>query len=258
MSRFLSSNALADNALREIGSFSPVDVSSNPVEHAITLDRLDMLIAELAGTEKFWFLFPSIGQRIPLAAGVASFLLSAYLDPLLQFYYSVRVVLANATDELPVSMIRRWQYDDIIDKTASGDPTCVYIERSDTPTCYVWPVPAAAGAFLVLDGEAYADTATDRGGQNFTNFTAAWYRFLTLQLAVDIGTGPVRTLPLPEIEAKQKRADQAKILLLSRQNRENADRPRLTVPWDPTRPVRRGYGLRDYGRYPRRYYGGGG
>jgi hypothetical protein len=147
-------------------------------------------------------------------------------------------------------MIRRSAYDSITSKGDTGDPRAVYIERNDQPNAYIWPTASRAGLQLVIDGQRYADTATDNQGKNLSNFPAAWQRFLIKRLAADIGTGRSRTSPTTRSSEKLA-GTQALSLLLTRNDSEQITRPRMVQPYDPTRsnsttdrPRRR----RDYGQ----------
>lgn len=248
MSRLLSCNALVDHALREIGSFSPYDVSADQAQHEIGLERLDLLIAELAGTENLWFLRPS-RQTVSVPISVRSFSLAGRLSPALQFFSDVRITFPEAPEvERALTLMRRSVYDAIENKDDTGDPRVIVIDRDDSPSCAIYPTANRTGISLVIDGQAYAATAMDNLGKNASGFPAAWQRYLIKTLAIDLGSGPITTIPPDERQQKQGEAAQSKSLLLSRNNRENIKRPRIVRPWDPT--CRAGNDSR-----PRRDYG---
>lgn len=248
MSRLLSCNALVDAALREIGTFSPYDVSADPDQHEIGLERLDLLTAELGGVENLWFLRPS-RQMVAIPASLANFSLTGLLSPALQFFDDARLILPESpTLEQPLQFLKRSEYDAIGNKSETGDPRCILIDRTDTPTVSLWPTADRTGLQLILDGQAYASTATDNLGKNQTGFPAAWQRHLIKRLAVDLGSGPVCNLPVDQRQQKQGEADKALSLLLPRNNRENDNRTRRVALWDPIHGSRTG-------ARPRRNYG---
>src|ERR1700761_9151383 len=97
MTKLLSCNAIADHALREIGSFSVYDVSADATEHAVAPQPLDILMGELGATENLWFLRPS-RQAVDIPVGEQSFTLFGVLDPPLQFFNDARLILPEAGD----------------------------------------------------------------------------------------------------------------------------------------------------------------
>jgi len=246
MSRLLSCNALVDHALREIGSFSSYDVSADATEHEIGLQRLDMLLAELAGTENLWFLHPT-RQTVDIPVSEESFTLFGLLDPPIQFFEDTRLIVPEATDnERPLELVRRLEYDEIRKKNESGDPRWVYIERSESPKAFIWPVASRTGLQMVIDGQSYAATALDNLGKNAHGFPAAWQRCLIKKLAADLGSGPVKTIPADERQQKASEGEAALQKLMTRNQRENIQRQRFTQAWDPFNPDP-GPHTRDYG-----------
>lgn len=223
MSATLAAGRLAEEALRQIGAFSKHDTAADPVEHEIALRRLDLLVAELAGTERLWWLVPR-NHRVVLAAGQRTYDLNGLIDPNLQFLERVYLVEGGRRREL--DLVRRSEIDAVAPGT--GRPALVHVDRGPKPVLTVHPTPAADGASLEIRGQSYSPDIAEGAGQVPHGFPDAWQRFLVLALAADLGAGPVRLIPVTEVERLERRAELARGRLLSFNNREQLTRPRFT------------------------------
>ncbi len=234
MSALLPVADIATHALREIGELSIYDGEPDAVALEVAIQRLDLLVAELAGTEAIWWLRP-FQQQLPLTNGQQVVPLAGLATPF-QFFTHASLIATSDTPpvaEVPVKLVSQQVYDAIPTKATGGDPELVLIQRRDSPQAALYPVPARDGLVLVLSGQAYAtDLTADKGGADH-GFPAAWQRWMVLQLAADIGSGPVRTIP--PADRQEKRAEAARILslLLARNSRQNLDRPRFVKPYLP-------------------------
>lgn len=227
MAKLFTSAEICDHALRQIGSFSVYDTGSDPQSFAVTLERLDMLIAEMTGTTKLWFFTPQT-QRIALEEGESEYELSNLLDDPLEFIQ--HVFLVRGEDQTPLVQVRRDEYDGWIDDPLTGgEPEVVYIERKDNPSLFVLPVPQDGDELLIM-GQKYSDDVTTDHGNVPHGFPTAWQRALIMQLAADIGAGPVTRIPDNELDRLEKGAARSFRRLDAYNNRENVRRPRYTKP----------------------------
>lgn len=226
----LTSAQIATSALREIGVYSPYDEAPDASQFAIALDRLEMLLDELTGTEKLWFFSPST-QSMALTSGTATYAMNALLSTDLQFVTRVR--LLRESEELPVTLLRKSDYEALRGtdaETAKTYPDSVYIERKDNPNLICVPTPAETGLVLKISGFTYANDVANDGGEVDHGFPAAWERYLSRALAADIGSGPVVTLPKNERDDKKAEAKAALKSLKTSNNRENVRKMRVTKP----------------------------
>lgn len=227
MPRLFTSAEIAEKALRQIGSLSVYDTAADASSFEETLDRLDLLVAEVTGTYHLWWFVPAT-QQISLVAGQKAYSLDSLLDDSLQFIEHVFLLRNTKQDEL--TQIRRSTYDQYTQEEMGGStPEWVYIERNDNPNLYLLPEPLA-GDELLITGQKYSDNLTVDGGQVPHGFPAAWQRALILQLAADIGSGPVTKLPKTELDDLKRDAGTAFRRLDAFNNRENVRRARRTRP----------------------------
>lgn len=234
MSALLSVTEVAAHALREIGELSVYDSGPDPVALQVAVERLDLLIAELVGTEGIWWLRP-FQLSLPLIQG-QQFVALAALGTQFQFFTHASLIATTDSppvSERPVKLISQQMYDAIPEKGFGGDPDMACIQRQDSPQAALYPVPARDGLVLRLSGQAYAaDLTVDHGAVDH-GFPAAWQRWMVTRLAVDIGGGAVRTIPPADRQEKREEAARTLALLLARNNRANIDRPRAIQPYLP-------------------------
>lgn len=228
MAALLTAAKICEEALRQVGALSPLDSAADPAMFEIAVSRLDMLIAELVATERFWW-FVNAQQTIALQPGQRTYQLAALVDPPLEFVGAAYLTQGGKED--PIELLRRSAYDQRYDHAESGRPSGVYIERRDRPIMYVHPVPTTSDYSLKLTGQRYAPDIAGEKGRTAHGFPAAWQRYIVLSLAVDIGSGPVWKVPDGEIDRLERRAHQSRERLMAFSNRENIGRPRVTRPW---------------------------
>lgn len=236
MSKLWKASGICERALRKIGAFSINDTAADGEELAEALYWLDLSVAELAGTEKCQWLIPTT-LSIALSADTPSYDLSTALgtsDPADGVLFPVAAWLRDSNGEdTPIEIIRRQDYEDITDKDESGEPDVVYIDRlNDDQNIFVHPVPDATGYSIRLLCQTYAPnmlSGTPEGGGNIAHgFSAEWQRWLILQNAADIGSGPVRRLPPGEINDIRQQAAIARAALMAYSSREKVSQPRRT------------------------------
>lgn len=223
----LAASDIAGEALRQVGMYSPYDTGPSPDTFPIALRRLEMILAELIGTEKLWFFVPA-SVEINLEANKSSYILNAYLNDPFQFIQNVEFQDENEKIR-GLDLIRRAEFEDRRDETFNR-PELVYVERNDSPTLYIYGAPIVSGTKLILQGQKYHNEVDVQDGQAAHGLPAAWELALVYELAADIGSGPVTTLPAQERRELRGIAKGKFDKLIERNNRENVRRPRYTRP----------------------------
>lgn len=228
MPKLLTAAEISEQALAQIGSFSVYDSGPDQASFDRTLLRLDLLLSETVGSYNFWWFVPA-SQEIALTQDNPALNLNALLTPDLQFIQHVFLVRDGKQTEL--KQIRREEYDGYtIEQPTPGTPDCIYIERNDEPNAYVVPATTLEGDKLLITGQGYSSDVTRDNGQIAHGFPAAWQRGLILQLAADIGSGPIIKLPRDELQDLKTDAGTAFRRLDAFNNREQVRRPRYVKP----------------------------
>lgn len=211
MSQKLKVVEIATKALEVIGSYPTSMVAPDPDELRRAVEWLDLLVAELAGTKRLFFLTPATVTGA-LTSGVSQYTLSTLLGtgyPATGMVFPVRAYLryTNGSDyddyELP--LITRREYEEIPDKDGAGTPEVVYIDRlNSAQQLYVYPVPQVSTFSLRLVIQSYPTTMTggtpEKAGKLDHGFAQECQHYLINILAARIGSGPVRRLPVGEID----------------------------------------------------------
>ncbi|MRR49370.1 MAG: hypothetical protein EG825_00405 [Rhodocyclaceae bacterium] len=237
MAMRLSAKEAAERALRRIGAFSINDVSADPAELEEALIWMDMNVSELAGTEQcLWLVDDTID--LPLTADTQTYDLdeagSDYPSDGLVSVVSVWIRDSSGNDE-EVEMIRRNQWESIVDKDASGTPDKAYIDRTvDVPTISIYPVPSDSTYTLRIVVRKFAvsmlGSGTSKPGKLDHNLPIEWQKWLVLSTAAEIGAGPVRRLPTGEVQEIRAGAESSKAKLIARANVETTSK-RRTAAW---------------------------
>jgi hypothetical protein len=220
VSTALTAGQIADHALRQIGAFSTNDTGSDPAQFQVALERLDILVAELASSEDLSWL-ETATTAIVLVAGTSAYSLSG-----LEHVSAVRYTRAGRFPE-PVDLIRHADF--VLLDTDSGDPQVASVTRATTLTLNVWPTPAQAGITLLVTGQTYSADLVTGKGHDATGLPSGWARYLIYLLAADLGSGPIHMLPAGTVQAFEQRAGALKGRLMAHSNRAQLSRPRYTA-----------------------------
>ena len=236
MSKLWKASGICERALRKIGAFSINDTAADAEELAEALYWLDLSVAELAGTGQCQWLIPTT-LSIALSADTASYDLSAALgssNPTDGVLFPIEAWIRDSDGlDTPIDIIRRRDFEDIEDKDKAGVTDRIYIDRlADDQNLFIYPVVDETGYSIRLLCQTYAPnmlSGTPEGGGNIEHgFSAEWQRWLILQNAADIGSGPVRRLPPGEITDIRQQAGIARAALMAYSNREKVSQPRRT------------------------------
>lgn len=235
--RMLSAKKIAELALQRIGAFSVNDTAADPVHLARTLDWMDLVVQEFTGNTKcFWLVSRRI--PIPLTANVSTYDLQDAMGddlPAGNVLFPLSAMLADASNnETPLTLLDWDQYEEISNKTRSGTPSRIYIDRA-TPRMElrVHPVPAVAGFTLYLTAQQYAPDMTAGGGDIPHGLRAEFQMWMVLATATQIGKGPVKRLSLQVSNDLANEANGLRAVLKSYANREQPMRgqPERTEAW---------------------------
>lgn len=224
---------IAEFALRFAGVTTIYDTAPDPEQFEVTLKHLNLLMAEKRGINKLWPDVPS-QQEVLLEAGVTEYDLDIELSDDTQLAIVTDAHLVNVTTgkiEKRLTLLRRWEFNDLYDPTESAAPTnSIYVERKTSPKLYVMPPPLDDTYKVVLDGLTYPDDLTQSGGNVAIGLPDAWARWAALECAVDIGSGAVVALPPARITRLERMAALAYRRLRAFNNRENVQGGRHTKP----------------------------
>lgn len=228
MSRLLPVAKIAEASLQRIGAFTISMVAPDPDELARAIFWMDLIVAELAGTGRAHWLIPATVTKA-LTATTASYNLANFLGtdyPTDGIIFPVRAYVRDAAgQDTPVDIVSREDYENFSAKDTAGPPACIYIDRQNNQQqLYVYPVPADSTLSLRLVFQKYAPDMNagtpDSAGNIAHGFSAEWQRWLILQTAADIGSGPVRMIPPAESDRIKLEAQVAKEALFTSSNRE--------------------------------------
>lgn len=232
MSLTLSPSAIAVLALRRVRRVAPFETGGEGPHLSIALQHLDLVMAELAGTERLWWL-TRIDQELAVEAGQQEYDLSGIQSPDPQDI--IRAVWVDTTQRRePICLYRQEQWDEIDDRLyrQAATPEGAYVERTPASKLWLYPIPTEDGA-LHMTQQVIASDITNASADP-SELPAAWQRYFVLALAAEIGSGPIERLSEQEINRLIQQAANAKNILLARHRRENVRRPRFVQPWDPT------------------------
>ena len=226
MSALLSAAVICERALRKIGAFSINDSGADGAELEEASFWLDMVVAELVGTERCtWLVEDTI--TVALTADTASYNLKTVIGtaayPADGLVHVVSAWVTDGTNDNTVKIYRRKEFEEIIKKTASGKPEYVYIDRlSDTAeqTIYLFPVPTVTTWSLKLVIQKGAPDLREVPAKTNHGFHVAWQKWLVLATAAEIADGPVRALPDAKVDRIKRDARLCFNRLQSSQNRE--------------------------------------
>lgn len=225
MSAVLTSGRIAEHALRQIGAYSTNDMGADPAQFEVALERLDILVAELAATELMPWLIET-SARYTLVSGTRDYTLTG-----LEHVTTAKIDRDGDLDD--VELLRLGPFE-ALDGSAS-DPragTVLRIASTTGPalTMRLWPTPAAAqtGAVLVVTGQNYPANLVTNHGRDAHGLPSGWARYLIYLLAADIGSGPVHMLAPGAIQGFEQRAAALKSRLTAHSARDQLARPRYT------------------------------
>lgn len=214
MSQLLNSRQVSELALRRIGAFAISDSAADPNELSVSCGALDRLVSEKCAVMRCWP-FVRINKRflLPQTPSFDLYDQAGSVIPLGTFQYFVSATVrtvADAANEQPLRPIILAEYEDIENKVTTGTPEVIYVSReTPRPTIYLHPVPGNALHQLDLTFQAPSADMSATTGSIAHGLEASWQRWMEYQLSVDVGSGPVRSLPKSELDVWQAQADRS-------------------------------------------------
>lgn len=232
MSAIFTAAQHAAAALRRIGAFATTHAGADPDQVEVVLISLDKLVAELAGTERLWWLVPADVQ-VPLTAGVnpTNIVTAAGIGAIpadsLQFITDAKLINISATptgQEDWLRRVSRHEFAELDKRNLAGTPEVIYIDRTLLqPMAYLHPVQGDSTRSLLLTIQKFHPDVSEN--KNRMQIDQAWNRWCEYALAADIGSGPVLNLDAQRITGYRNEAAISRNRLLSFQNRESVRDP---------------------------------
>lgn len=236
MSAALKVAKIAELALGKIGAFTVNMLAPYPDDMVRTVQWLDIIVAELAGDTRIFWLTPATTTSA-LTANVASYTLSALLAtdyPADGIIFPIEAYIRDSSgNDSRIDIVSREKYESHEDKTTSGVPDEIYLDRlTSNQKVYFYPVPVDGTYSLRLVFQTFAPNLTsgspEYGGNLAHGFSSEWNRWLIVSTAAAIGSGPVRRLPLGEIADMRQEAAVSLNTLISYANLQKTNTPRRT------------------------------
>lgn len=264
MSKVLTASQICSLALRKIGEFPVTESAPDGEKLREAMSWLDLIMAETAGVDRIWSLVTAT-LPIPITNGTQKYDLQNSLGaslPIDRVQFPVGAWLEDqAGNRTPLDIVTLDAFECEPKMAQTGVPCRLHIDRLPTPTLRIFPTPDVADTntyTIMLSVQTYAPnvapggvTGTQPSASILTGFRQAWMRWLTIQLAVDIGSGPVQKLPETTLAPWRAEALASKTRLLAFENREHETSPPVCEPaWgfdDGCDDYRPGRGHSDYG-----------
>lgn len=235
----LSVSQICERALRKIGAYPIRGGSLRPEDLTETRYWLDMVMGhEAARMRTPWLIADT--ATVSLVASQQDYDLRQQIGAQvvpdgLQFIVSVRLYDVGADRDIRrLDLLKREEWEDIEDKSRTGEPQAAYIDRTRWPVMKLYPVPD--GVKTLTARVLYQKLASNFANRKFSDKTydlhQAWNLWVVTELAAQIGDGPVRKLPQDEVRDMKK--DAARLLhdLEAYDQFEQADEPRQVAHWN--------------------------
>ena len=225
MAKTLWASGICEKALRKIGAFSINDTGANAEEMAEAASWLDLIIAFVVETQHItWLVEDTV--TFALVADQATYDVETAFGtsfPADGVLFITHASVTDGTNDEPIDIIRRKTFEAIANKTSSGTPESLYIDRltqQDKQTISINPVPAITGKSIKIVFQKGSPNVADNSSRKRHGFPQAWQFWMVKALAKEVGDGPVRRLPRQEIRDLKDDASAAFDALQASQNRE--------------------------------------
>lgn len=232
MSSLLSVTNICERALRKMGAYSINDTGADPEELQEAAYWLDLVVAQMVATERCtWLVEDTI--TIPMVADQGVYNLKSSMGasyPSDGVLFIISAWMTDGVNDLEIGLIRRQEYEEFTNKSSSGLPENLYIDRlsnTDGQSFSVYPVPVDATRSLKVVIQRHAPNLADQPGTKAHGFHLAWQLWLILATAAEIADGPVRRLPSTEVDRIRRDAQMSFDKLQANQNRENVSHRRV-------------------------------
>lgn len=226
MSHAYSAKEICERALRMVGVFPITETAAEAEELAEALHWLDMIIAHTSGTYRTFWLVPD-NARIDLAPAQAVYPLALVPDGV---QFTIEAMLDDGRgSRRRLRILSRREWENLTNITRFGLPEVIYVDRLLDSTLRVHPTPPDSLLTPVavdLTYQRFADDFADRKGNRALGIRTAWNLWLATKLAATLGNGPIRRLPLAEINFLETQAARLWSEIYEYENREHVGYPR--------------------------------
>ncbi len=124
----------------------------------------------------------------------------------------------DVDDDVEIKLISKQEYNNIVDKTDTGDPFYAYFDDTFTPTLRLWPQPDSTDYLIMYEAVTVfndMDLGSDTGIST-ENYLNRWIRFLAYELAVHLGEE--YQIKSKKIERLERKAREYKKFAIMRDN----------------------------------------
>jgi hypothetical protein len=234
MPNYLTAKALAEEALKEIGSFSPSMEQADIGELRVALSRLEMILNSKIGhnqTAGYWRTID-----IDIAASDNDYKISSYANTDgVQYVFSANRIDSNGS-VFPLEMLTQREWDEK-NKTETGSVEAIFITRDNDGYVHTYPKPPAGittgDTKIQLRVQTFAPKIDHKGiADNDMFIRPTWYWWAVTKLAYAIGRGAVRRLPDGELRRLKDDYMQEEKDLMAGDNHDMTGIPYTTEPED--------------------------
>ena len=157
-------------------------------------------------------------QSLTVAAGASYTLDSDTIDVRLGANDQAGVVKPSGGDDSIVKAISRAEYQDISDKTSSGRPSVVYIEKQASVKLVFWPVPDATYTFSY--SKVRLLRAVDSGAVTI-DLARRWLQAMTYAVASQVAMA--KSMPIEVVGFLRSEAERLKAICRA----DDQERPKI-------------------------------
>lgn len=222
---------ICEEAVRRVRGHGSYDVSADELDIDVAKIHLDMILSDLAATERLFALEP-INVPVTLAADDPDYTLdasnSSYPQDGVVSPISASLFYNGSRRGGRLKFYTRRQYEALNNKAESGTPCAVWLDylKPGDPILYVHPVPAVTGYSLDLTVQTWTPTLYAKTGQEqaFSDeqfvLRQGWARWAVNELSAVLGDGFLTSREDSEVKRWMGTANYLKSRLLASANRE--------------------------------------
>ena len=173
----------------------------NDISMAADFLQMDLLSLVSDSTAPTWV----TRTTLALVASTAAYTLTDCLDVVIDGNNAAGMHVPSSGSETMIQAMARADYQAISNKTSSGVPSMVFIERLATVTATFWPVPSAAATFRYSSLRWPRDSDTDA---RTLDLSKRWQKAITYSLAHQLALA--KSAPLDRVQYLERLAEQYK------------------------------------------------
>jgi hypothetical protein len=224
-----SAYRIAEKALRKIGAFPITDSAADALEMREALDWLTIIMAELAGRDRVFWLVPAT-LSIPLTATVASYDIQATMGtdyPDLGVQFPIEAFIQDdAGNRYAVEIVQRSVFEHFTNRDKTGPIEAIYIDRLYPPTLYTFPTLADTSKSWTVELTVQTFAPDFQGNTDrATGLRSAWQMWCIYTLSKCLGDGSITRVPNEELIGFERLAMQSYRQLWAYEQREHDSMP---------------------------------